>query len=148
MKFFVGYTSREACRKDGGIQTENRCGWFPFILPGPEAAFAFRCVKTDHEKACFFSLVMIYLSLFRRHGGMADAPHSKCGGKPCRFKSDCRYHVSADLRICFFCCGISVFCSPPHFRLRYLLRKCYENGNLVWRKQFISLENSPHFLVI
>lgn len=22
---------------------------------------------------------------------MADAPHSKCGGKPCRFKSDRRY---------------------------------------------------------
>ena len=27
----------------------------------------------------------------RRRGGMADAPHSKCGGKPCRFKSDRRY---------------------------------------------------------
>ena len=35
---------------------------------------------------------------------MADAPHSKCGGKPCRFKSDCRYHKAPE------CCpGAFVF---------------------------------------
>ena len=27
-----------------------------------------------------------------RCGGMADAPHSKCGGRPCRFESDHRHH--------------------------------------------------------
>ena len=33
---------------------------------------------------------------------MADAPHSKCGGKPCRFKSDCRYHFSQIFGSAFF----------------------------------------------
>lgn len=28
---------------------------------------------------------------------MADAPHSKCGGKPCRFKSDRRYQQTTPL---------------------------------------------------
>ena len=28
-----------------------------------------------------------------RCGGMADAPHSKCGGKPCRFKSGHRHQT-------------------------------------------------------
>ena len=42
------------------------------------------------------------ITLLWRHGGMADAPHSKCGGKPCRFKSDCRYHFSQIFGSAFF----------------------------------------------
>ena len=36
---------------------------------------------------------------------MADAPHSKCGGKPCRFKSDRRYQY----------CGCNASALHPFF---------------------------------
>lgn len=32
------------------------------------------------------------INMICRCGEMADASHSKCDGKPCRFESDHRYH--------------------------------------------------------
>ena len=73
---------------------------------------------------------------------MADAPHSKCGGKPCRFKSDCRYHFSQIFGSAFFVVAKGILVS--HRRIGFGVY--YENGFDQLRKRLIIQSFSPNFL--